>query len=81
MVMEPISVESAKEKARKAGLKPGRVKGTDGAIQSTKGRNNRIDVITWEEFTEVLQRRNLHVCESNGFLKIMKKEQAAQPSS
>jgi hypothetical protein len=73
MAMEPISVESAKEKARKAGLKPGRVKGTDGAIQFTKGRNERIEVITWEQFTDVLQKRNLQVCESSGFLKIMKK--------
>ena len=73
MVMEPISVDAAKEKARKAGLKPGRVKGTDGAIQFTKGRNNRIEVISWEEFSDVLQKRNLQVCESNGFMKIMKK--------
>ncbi len=73
MVMEPISIESAREKARKAGLKPGRVKGTDGAIQFTKGRNTRIEIISWEEFTDVLHKRNLHVCESNGFLKIMKK--------
>ena len=74
MVMEPISIESAREKARKAGLKPGRVKGTDGAIQFTKGRNTRIEIISWDEFTDVLQKRNLHVCESNGFLKIMKKD-------
>jgi hypothetical protein len=73
MVMEPISVEAAKEKARKAGLKPGRVKGTDGAIQFTKGRNNRIEVISWDEFEDVLRTRRLQVCESGGFLKIMKK--------
>ncbi len=73
LVMEPISIEMAKEKARKAGVKPGRVKGTDGAIQFTKGRNNRIEVITWEEFGTVLNKRRLQVCESNGFLKIMKK--------
>lgn len=73
LVMEPISIEMAKEKARKAGLKPGRVKGTEGAIQFTKGRNNRIEVITWEEFTNVLTKRRLQVYESSGFLKIMKK--------
>ncbi len=72
MVMEPISVEAAKEKARKAGVKPGRVKGTDGAIQFTKGRNNRIEVISWDEFEKVLKERNRRVCESGGFLKIMK---------
>ncbi len=69
MVMEPISVEAAKERARKAGVKPGRVKGTDGAIQFTKGRNNRIEVITWRTSENSSQ-----VCESNGFLKIMKRE-------
>ncbi|HEY4705781.1 MAG TPA: hypothetical protein VII27_08635 [Thermoplasmata archaeon] len=73
MVMEPISVEAAKEKARKAGLKPGRVKGTEDAIQFTKGRNNRIEVISWEEFEDVLQKRSLQVFESSGFMKIMKK--------
>lgn len=41
MVMEPVSVESAIEKAKKKGLRPGRVKGTDG-IQFTKGRNKQI---------------------------------------
>ena len=73
MVMEPISVEAAKEKARKAGLKPGRVKGTEDAIQFTKGRNNRIEVISWEEFEDVLQKRSLQVFESSGFMKIMKR--------
>lgn len=73
MVMEPISIEMAKERARKAGLKPGRVKGTEHAIQFTKGRNTRIEVITWDEFTDVLNRRRLSVFESNGFMKIMKR--------
>jgi hypothetical protein len=72
--MEPISVESAIEKAKKKGLRPGRVKGTDG-IQFTKGRNNRIDVISWEEFRETLSQRDLQVFESSGFMKIMKKPQ------
>ncbi len=74
MVMEPISVEAAKERARKAGLKPGRVRGTEDAIQFTKGRNNRIEVISWEEFEDVLQKRSLQVFESSGFMKIMKKD-------
>ncbi len=72
--MEPISIEMAKEKARKAGLKPGRVKGTDHAIQFTKGRNNRIEVISWEEFKDVLSKRRLAVYESSGFMKIMKRK-------
>ena len=36
LVMEQINVDKAKEIAKKKGLKPGRVKGTNG-IQFTKG--------------------------------------------
>ena len=41
MVMEQISLDKAKEIAKKKGLKPGRVKGTNG-IQFTKGSNARL---------------------------------------
>jgi len=73
MVMEPVSIEEAIEKAKKKGLRPGRVKGTDG-IQFTKGRNNRIEVITWDEFRMTLADRQLEVFDSNGFMKIMKRQ-------
>ncbi len=72
MVMEPISIESAIEKAKKKGLKPGRIKGTDG-VQFTKGRNNRLEVITWDEFRDALTKRRLQVYESGGWMKIMKR--------
>ena len=72
MVMEPISVESAIEKAKKKGLKPGRVKGTSG-VQFTKGRNARLQVITWDEFRDALAKRRLQVYESGGWMKIMKR--------
>lgn len=70
--MEPISVESAIEKAKKKGLKPGRVKGTNG-IQFTKGRNARLEVISWDEFRDTLSKRRLQVYESSGWMKIMKR--------
>ncbi len=73
MVMEPISVESAIEKAKKKGLKPGRVRGTHG-IQFTKGRNSRLEVITWDEFRDALSKRRLQVYESGGWMKIMKRK-------
>jgi len=73
MVMEPVSIEEAIKKAKKKGLRPGRVKGTDG-IQFTKGRNNRIEVITWDEFRMTLADRQLEVFDSNGFMKIMKRQ-------
>jgi len=72
MVMEPISVDSAVEIAKKKGLKPGRVKGTDG-IQFTKGRNARLEIIDWDEFKTTLSKRRLQVFESGGWMKIMKK--------
>src|SRR5206468_12944664 len=72
LVMEPVSIEAAIEKAKKKGLRPGRVKGTNG-IQFTKGRNERIEVISWDEFRTTLTERELQVFDSGGFMKIMKK--------
>lgn len=69
MVMEPVSVESAIEKAKKKGLRPGRVKGT-GGVQFTKGRNRRTEVITWNEFRKTLREEGLQVYESSGQLKV-----------
>ncbi len=72
MAMEPISFDKAMEIAKRKGLKPGRVKGTNG-IQFTKGRNSRLEVIDWSTFKDVLSRRKLQVHESSGWMKIMKK--------
>jgi len=69
--MEPISMEKAKKIANNKGLKPGRVKGTEG-VQFTKGQNNRLVVITWDEFEEALKARRLEIYESGGWMKIMK---------
>jgi sugar phosphate isomerase/epimerase len=71
--MEPISAERAIEIARRKGLLPGRVKGTDG-IQFTKGNNDRLEVISWDEFRQLLERRGLQVYESGGWMKIMKRK-------
>ena len=68
--MEPISMEKAKKIANNKGLKPGRVKGTDG-VQFTKGKNQRLDVITWDEFEAALAKRKLAIYESGGWMKIM----------
>jgi hypothetical protein len=73
MVMEQISVSKAKEIAKKKGLKPGRVKGTNG-IQFTKGSNDRLEIIQWDEFEKTLKQRGLAVFESGGWMKIMKKK-------
>jgi len=73
MSMEKISVGKAKEIADKKGLKPGLVKGTDG-IQFTKGNNDRIETVSWSEFEEKLEERDLAVFESGGWMKIMSDE-------
>ncbi len=73
MVMEAITPDKAMNIAKRKGLKPGRVKGTDG-IQFTKGRNARLEIITWDEFETTLNRRKLQVYESGGWMKIMKKK-------
>ena len=69
--MERIDITTAQTMAKKKGLKPGKVKGTTG-IQFTKGNNDRLDVITWAEFEEILNKRGLAIYESGGWMKIMK---------
>jgi len=69
--MERIDLKKAKTIAEKKGLKPGKVKGTEG-IQFTKGKNNRLDVIDWNEFESILKKRALAIYESGGWMKIMK---------
>lgn len=71
--MEKISVEKARKIAEDKDLKPGLVKGTDG-IQFTKGNNNRIETVDWDEFEEKLEERDLAVYESGGWMKIMSDE-------
>jgi len=73
MSMEKISVGKAKEIADKKDLKPGLVKGTDG-IQFTKGNNDRIETVSWDEFEEKLDERGLAVYESGGWMKIMSED-------
>ena len=72
MVMDPISVDKAIDIAKRKVLKPGRVKNTQG-IQFTKGKNDRLEVIDWDEFKTTLTKRKLQVYESGGWMKIMKK--------
>ena len=71
MAMERISTDKAKQIAKIKGLQPGLVKGTQG-VQFTKGKNNRLQVIGWDDFEKALVTRNLGVYESGGWLKIMK---------
>jgi len=71
MAMQKITIDKAKKIASVKGLKPGKVKGTDG-IQFTKGKNDRLSVIDWNEFEQILNKRKLAIFESGGWMKIMK---------
>ena len=71
MVMEKITVGKAREIADEKGLKPGRVKGTNG-VQFTKGDNDRLEIISWDDFETTLTDRGLAIYESGGWMKIMK---------
>lgn len=71
MSMEKIDMNKAVQIAEKKGLKPGKVKGTTG-IQFTKGKNNRLEVITWDEFGEIIEARGLAIYEAGGWMKLMK---------
>ena len=72
MAMERIDLNKAKAIAKNKGLKPGKVKGTEGVVQFTKGNNGRLEFITWEEFESILKKRGLAIYESGGWMKIMK---------
>lgn len=75
MAMQPITVERAIEIAERQGLKAGIVKGTE-HIQFTNGKNERIEIIDWDTFRDLLFKRSLQVHESGRWLKVM---QAQRP--
>jgi sugar phosphate isomerase/epimerase len=74
MAMDRIDFGKAQMIARAKGLQPGRVKGTEG-VQFTKGDNERLSIISWDEFEEALEERGLAIYESGGWMKIMKADQ------
>lgn len=54
------------------GLVPTKVIGTN-KVQLSKGSNNHLDIITWSEFEQILDERNLAVYSQYGWFKIMSK--------
>lgn len=68
---ERIPMDKVKEIAKKKGLKPGMVKGTD-TVQLTKGSTDRMGMISWDEFEEILNRKGLAVYEYGGYMKIFR---------
>lgn len=71
-MMTKIDSSKARIIASNKGLKPGRVKGTVNGVQFTKGTNDRLEVIGWDDFEKILGSRKLSIYESGGWMKIMK---------
>ena len=73
MTMNEVEPEGARKIAEEKGLKPAKVRGTE-HIQFTRGGNDRLEVISWDEFVRILKERNLAIYESGGWMKIMQKK-------
>ena len=65
-----ISIDKLKIICKSKGLLPCKVIGTE-KVQLSKGNNINLSIITWEEFEELLTKRNLAVYSQEGWIKIM----------
>src|SRR5437762_12331070 len=70
--LKEISFEYARQIASVKGLQPGKVRGTS-TLRFTKGDSDKLQVITWDEFVQTANNRNLAVYESGGWIKLMRK--------
>jgi hypothetical protein len=70
--MKPISLDRAKEIAAEKSLKPGKVRGTT-EVEFTRGGSQRVEIIDWPEFEQIVASKNLEIHEGGGFMKLMKK--------
>src|SRR3989440_12953730 len=67
--LKEISFEYARQIASVKGLQPGKVRGTS-TLRFTKGDSDKLQVITWDEFVQTANNRNLAVYESGGRVEI-----------
>src|SRR2546429_9277172 len=63
--LKEISFEYARQIASVKGLQPGKVRGTS-TLRFTKGDSDKLQVITWDEFGQTANNRNLAGYESGG---------------
>jgi hypothetical protein len=70
--LREISFEYARQIASVKGLQPSKVRGTS-TLRFTKGGSDKLQVITWDEFINTANSRNLAVYESGGWMKLMRK--------
>lgn len=72
MPMEKYSMNQVKKICSIVGLKPAHVIGTVDGVQFTKGKSTKVEVISFEEFESILERKKLAVYGYQTWLKIMK---------
>src|SRR2546421_10387275 len=76
--LKEISFEYARQIASVKGLQPGKVKGTS-TLRFTKGDSDKLQVITWDEFVQTANNRNLAVYESGGLEEVVGKPRDFRP--
>src|SRR2546423_15434201 len=77
--LKEISFEYARQIASVKGLQPGKVRGTS-TLRFTKGDSDKLQVITWDEFVQTANNRNLAVYESGGWGELRRDERSCPPS-
>jgi len=70
--LQPITFEEARRIATQKGLVPSRVRGTQ-TIRFAKGTNEKLETIDWSEFERIAAERKLTICESGGFMKLLRR--------
>ena len=73
MVLQEISVDKAKDIAKKNGLKPAKVKGTD-IVRFMKNPRDTLQEINWDEMEKTLKANKLSIYASGTWMKIMKRK-------
>src|SRR2546430_15268370 len=76
--LKEISFEYARQIASVKGLQPGKVKGTS-TLRFTKGDSDKLQVITWDEFVQTANNRNLAVYESGGWREMVWEDRTDRP--
>ena len=70
--LRQIDFETARTIAAQKGLSPSKVKGTE-TLRFSKTPSEKLQVITWEEFQQTAESRELAVYESGGWMKLMRR--------
>lgn len=70
--LRQIDFETARRIAEEKGLRPTKVRGTN-TLRFSNRSDDRLEIITWDEFEKVASSRRLAVYESGGWMKLMRK--------